>query len=336
MRSDCRGDRERTAISQMASRRQEPDKYLSDAVREALDSVVAPSVRDRVLASALAEHAGTDVPNHPVEFEEFLCGPLRRALIDSLGEDAGQAVFEELERVSKSAISSMVPPLHEPSRRRSGAASGRRPSGGHRRPSGSKIGARHSSAPPPAARRPTPLHVPRLDTLPAAGHPGQKTQPAKSSPPSPPSSNDYPAGTSETLALRGLVRAEAGAAPRYLPQILVCSTDPQLPRRLACWVDEHVAVMRMPNLMSLIYAIEDAGSARTVIIVDCKNPSVRPHSIATLAEELPALGQVVLWGATNDLAHELARLSPRASVWRNCAPGAHDREIAQYCVRLIR
>src|SRR5690349_12917981 len=153
----------------MASRRQEPSKYLSDAVREALDSIVAPSVRDSVLAAALAEHAGSDVPNNPVEFEEFLCGPLRSALLRSLGEDAGQAIFEELERVSEAAISSMAPPApHAPTSRRSGAASGRRPSGGHRRTAAPAAGGtRHSSAPPPAARRPTPLHIPRMDTLPA-------------------------------------------------------------------------------------------------------------------------------------------------------------------------
>lgn len=319
----------------MATRRQEPTKYLSSAVREALDSIVAPSVRDAVLAAALVDQPGGDVPSDPVEFETFLCGPLRRALVQSLGADAGEAVFEELDRVSKSAISSMLPPsiAHPPVARRD--ASQRRPSGGHRRHGQPAGGKRISSAPPPAARRPTPIHMPPMDSLPAEAV-SEASSKAKSSRPSPPSSKVYPAGTSETFALRGLVRAESSASPRYLPQILVCSADAQLPRRLACWVDEHVAVMRMPNLMSLIYALEDAGSARVVVVVDCKAPSVRPHSIATLAEELASLTQVVLWGAPPGLTHELARLSSRASVWRNCASDAGDRDVAQHCVRMIR
>jgi hypothetical protein len=323
----------------MATRRQEPTKYLSSAVREALDSIVAPSVRDAVLAAALVDQPGGDVPSDPVEFETFLCGPLRRALVQSLGTDAGEAVFEELDRVSKSAISSMLPPsiAHPPVARRD--PSQRRPSGGHRRQHAQPTtGKRISSAPPPAARRPTPIHMPRMDTLPAEaiGAVSEPSSKAKSSRPSPPSSKVYPAGTSETFALRGLVRAENSATPRYLPQILVCSADAQLPRRLACWVDEHVAVMRMPNLMSLIYALEDAGSARVVVVIDCKSPSIRPHSIATVAEELPTLTQVVLWGATPELTHELAGLSSRASLWRNCASSAGDRDVAQHCVRLIR
>jgi hypothetical protein len=324
----------------MASRRQEPGKYLSSAVREALDSVVAPSVRDAVLGSAVDEHGG-DVPSDPIEFERFLCGPLRRALIRSLGEDVGEAVFEELERVSRSAISSMPPPTvaHPPVPRRASSPSVRRPSGGHRRAApatGSGAGSRHSSAPPPAARRPTPIHVPRGDSVPSGLGPTSDAPRAASSRPSPPSSKDFPLGTSEALALRGLVRAEAGTEPRHLPVILVCSADVQLPRRLACWVDEHVAVMRMANLMSLIYALDDAASASKVVVIDCKSPSIRPHSVATLAEDLPALGQVVLWGATPELARELARISPRASVWRNCAADARDREIALHCTRMMR
>jgi hypothetical protein len=328
----------------MASRRQEPGKYLSSAVREALDSVVAPSVRDAVLGSAVDEHGG-DVPSDPIEFERFLCGPLRRSLVRSLGDDVGEAVFEELERVSRSALSSMPPATaaHPPVSRRpgqSGAASGRRPSGGHRRTApatGSNTGKRHSSAPPPAAaRRPTPLHVPRGDAIPSGLSPTGGAPRVASSRPSPPSSNEFPLGTSEALALRGLVRAEAGTAPRHLPVILVCSADVQLPRRLACWVDEHVAVMRIANLMSLLYALDDAGPASKVVVVDCKTPSVRPHSVATLAEDLPALGQVVLWGAAPELARELAGISPRASIWRNCAANARDREIALHCARMIR
>jgi hypothetical protein len=305
-------------------------ELISSAVRETLDCVLSPVVRDQVLAAAFTASTRTDVPNDPLEFERFLHGSLREALLRTLGADLGDVVFEELLRVADTAISSMLPPAQSASR--PAPAPTPRPAPAPRRNS-------------PIRQRAVALGSPRPSAAPArrpsnpqgrASARGPLISPPASDPARPPSSASYPAGTPKLLGVHGAVPASTRPATSTVPQILVCSADSNLARRLAAWVTPPTVVLRIANLMGLLYAIEDSTHERTVVLLDCATPSIRPHSLAALADELPRAVQVLLWRCPTPLLAELARHSPRVTSWMVCEPEAGEDDAVKCCSRLMR
>ena len=75
-------------------------RNIVSAVKETLDSVVTPSVRDTILSRALAAVKKSELPTEPRAFEEFLQGPLHDALVKALGPELGLSVSSELERIA--------------------------------------------------------------------------------------------------------------------------------------------------------------------------------------------------------------------------------------------
>src|SRR6187455_2551592 len=75
-------------------------RNIVSAVKETLDSVVTPSVRDTILSRALAAMNKSEVPTEPRAFEAFLQGPLHDALVKALGPELGLSVSSELERIA--------------------------------------------------------------------------------------------------------------------------------------------------------------------------------------------------------------------------------------------
>src|SRR3954462_4218499 len=76
---------------------------IVNAVRETLDSVVTPSVRDTILARALAAASRTELPTEPRELDDFLHGALQDTLVKALGPELGLSVSSELERITATA-----------------------------------------------------------------------------------------------------------------------------------------------------------------------------------------------------------------------------------------
>src|SRR6187399_416572 len=75
-------------------------RNIVSAVKETLDSVVTPSVRDTILARALAAVKRAEVPTEPRELDEFLHGALHDSLVKALGPELGLSVSSELERIT--------------------------------------------------------------------------------------------------------------------------------------------------------------------------------------------------------------------------------------------
>src|SRR5687767_7080012 len=94
------------------------EHLLSHAVRETLDAVVSPSVRDALLNEALLAARAAELPREPEEFRDFLEGPLRAALVRALGAELGDSVAVELERLAE--VASSRPGAAVPRRTRSG------------------------------------------------------------------------------------------------------------------------------------------------------------------------------------------------------------------------
>ena len=71
-------------------------------VREALDSVVSPPVRDALLSSAIEQLPEREIPSDPFAFREFVCGPLRAVLAQGLGPELAESIADELINVARS------------------------------------------------------------------------------------------------------------------------------------------------------------------------------------------------------------------------------------------
>ena len=69
---------------------------MTVAVREALDCVAAPSIRDQILRAAFGMAGCTTVPEDPEGARWFIEEPLRMALTHFLGGDAASAVMQDL------------------------------------------------------------------------------------------------------------------------------------------------------------------------------------------------------------------------------------------------
>jgi hypothetical protein len=338
--------------------RDNDDHLLSHAVRETLDAVVSPSVRDALLTEALAAARAAELPREPDEFRDFLDGPLRKALVKALGAELGDSVAVELERLADVA-SSRPAPAPGPRRTRSGqlrgaSAAPRRRSTPSPRPSVNlpprstlKSVAQRTSGPvSPTART---LRPPGRETLtptatlppaPKSGDPNLPYTPtlpaAKKSLSSrvPPPSADLPRGTASRLGIAG-ARGVDTEPPSGLPLVLVATREVSLARKLSQWVDPRASVQRVTTLGALLRQIEDAGNARVVIVVDCASPSVRPKSLAAVVEELSPWVQVVLWGASVEVEREIAVISPLTGDWLIVGAETSAKDLVLRCAALV-
>lgn len=68
-------------------------------VREAVDVVAAPGLRERILADALRRARRREVPEPLHRLRDFVNGELREAMIDALGAQTAMQVIEHLEPI---------------------------------------------------------------------------------------------------------------------------------------------------------------------------------------------------------------------------------------------
>jgi hypothetical protein len=339
--------------------RDNDEHLLSHAVRETLDAVVSPSVRDALLTEALAAARAAELPREPAEFRDFLEGPLREALVKALGSELGDSVAVELERLAEVASSRPAPAA--PRRTRSGQMRGvsgaprRRPTPSPRtewpsahlpprstlksvanrssvsptartlRPPGRETQT-PTAAPPPAPKSGDPRLLPYTPTLPAAKKPLSSRVP--------PSSADLPRGTASRLGIAGAHGPDT-EPPSGLPLVLIATREVSLARKLSQWVDPRASVQRITTLGQLLRQVEDAGNARVVIVVDCASPSIRPKSLAAVVEELSPWVQVVLWGASVTVEREIAVISPLTSDWLIISGETSAKDLALRCAGLV-
>lgn len=316
-------------------------EFLARAVRDTLDSIVSPAVRDTLLVEALTLADERDVPGELPRFLEFLDGPLRRTLERALGNELGRSVVAELERLTESLIRESAP--HASGGRRTRAAKTRAPPARPNRP---------------AQPRPTRSDSPRVQrlasTIPPAGSsdgsllppdPAERpqnspTQPARPRPsqPRPPTSRDYPSGTASAFGMLSSAPpagVRADAATRRLPVVFVATRDIELVRRFGAWLDPRAAVVRVSRLIDLLLDIQDAGDRKTVIVVDGHLPPIRPEALAALSEELPENVRVVLWGGSPQVATQLSELFPRVAEWLVCAPEMPLSDLVDRCAEIV-
>lgn len=318
------------------------------ALRETLDTLLSPTLRDTLIGEALALAREGAIPHDPARFRDFLSGPLAQALTRALGKELGLSVSQELDRVTQRLLPqqsfvSMMPP---PPRRARITTS---PSGGARLMNVApappsippvaepRVSRQEPPTEPPGSRLPSTMRPPapdpvlgRTPTLPARGHAAWPEMRG-------PISGDRPAGLSWALG-----DAPASSAPdsvastaRRLPLVLVSTRDPELVQRFAAWLDPRAAVVRVSRLSELLGDVEAAVRRRTVIVVDCRSPMIRPQSLAGFSDELADSVRVVLWGATAELTRVLGLISAATSKWVVCTPEMTESDVAERCVEMV-
>jgi hypothetical protein len=334
-------------------------RNITSAVRETLDSVVTPSVRDTILARALALANRSELPSDPRELEDFLQGALHDALIKALGPELGLSVSLELERMAAVAThpSGTTPQQAEkpvaaaPPKAldtvRPGARTKVVPTSGRRKPRSTLPSPEMSPLPgsvkatdarwaekerraiaptEPAGRRvqaPPPARPPsgaRDESIHAKGAPL-------------PVSADYPRGVAKALGVIGTASVEPRASQR--PTVLLASTDPELLRLFKAWLDMRAAVELASGATGLIVRLAEVGGPRAVIVLDGKNPGIRPLTLAALADELPAGTTVILWGVQPHLHARMCTISALAEKWLVYAGDATSTEVVAQCAKLM-
>jgi len=321
-------------------------RNIVSAVKETLDSVVTPSVRDTILARALAAVRRDEVPTEPRAFEEFLQGALHDALVKALGPELGLSVSSELERIA--TLAGQTRARSEPPPRK--AIETVRPGRERSLPAASKKKSRSTMPspdilPPGSVARtderwveherrgiaPTMPATRRIGPAAATGDRGPSARPSLGSPL--PVSNDYPRGVAKALGVIGT--ASVDPRPSRRPIVLLASSDPELLRLFQAWLEMRAQVEPAVGVTALIGRLAEVGGPRSVIVLDGKNPSIRPLTLAALADELPAGTTVILWGVQTHLHARMCTIAAVAEKWPVFGGNTTTNEIVAECAKIV-
>jgi hypothetical protein len=328
---------------------------ITSAVRETLDSVVTPSVRNAILDRALRAARRAQVPTEPRELNAFVQGPLHDTLVSSLGPQLGESVAAEIERIVGVTDHAATPVPHS---KQDTVRPGRPSSkpkmpaaqGPHRAtmpsrdfpgqsvlPPGSAVARdkgwaereRRGMAPTvPTLKRVVPPRKgsnPRLQEAPRGG-----TVPARA--PSLPTSADYPRGTAKALGVIGTRSSTPTAG--VMPVVLVLSNDPELVRSFQSWLELRATVEPISGASALLARLPTVET-RAVVLLDGKNPGIRPLTLAALADEFPKGVEVVLWGVPTHVHARMCGISAVTERWLVCGGSSTTDEVVAECARIL-
>lgn len=284
-------------------------------VHETLGSLAAPEVREEVVRSALRMATPEETPDSRSGFEKFVRGPLRAAMLNTLGAEITDTVSAELEHLlllsSRPSSAAPTEPEFVIPKQASVPQLGRS--------SASDPASSNFAVPLASSRRPRPQAA-------GVGRPWSETGDLPRS--ERPSSQAYARGTARALG----APIDPGDA-QTPPRVLVASESLTFVKGLAHFLAPQAR--RVVDAMQLLQALNEAGMVRSVVVLDCRRPSIRPIALAALAEELPTHVQVMLWGASQALRQQLAQVSPAARFWVTCDEGDDLQAVAQRCEAIV-
>lgn len=342
----------------MLTERTDGGSFFMRAVRDTLDSVVPPRVRDSLVHDALALGGFAALPKDRAAMAAFTTGPLRAVAEEVLGTALAESIAEEILRCVARATSKPTGRNSKPTGTRSRPPPSRgqearetsRPPARASRNSARPAAAtgRKSARPPsvpPAARKsaqaapllqsqerhlvhrsvtPAPLSARRG---PAPGRGGSASWPAG------PSSTIRPnRGVRNTEPANSEVAAEADIP--LAPLILVATEEELLYETLHEWFDHRAIVDRVTNPMDLVRSIDASGGRRVVIVLDGKRPAIRPPALAALVEDMPRI-EVVMCRTAPALEEVILSTLPASAKWVIYREPASLDHVAAECLRLV-
>ncbi|HVU00852.1 MAG TPA: hypothetical protein VHE30_03840 [Polyangiaceae bacterium] len=327
----------------MTTENREGAALFSRAVRETLDTLVAPKIRDALIHDALALGGLASLPTTRAAMRAFATGPLRKVTERALGAELAHSVADEILRVvppalpqrslpkGKASRSSPPPPL-----RRSAT-----PSPGARRTQFGPGTNPRSQSPDPGSFRPVPAPLSSRPDRAFITTPPRGMMDARSYTPGPVSMERRTRGAMDEATLpppnSGAVpsRPRAGTSTGPVaPNVVVATTDPALLDALTEWFADRAVVSRALDAAELVRLLDQAEDRRSIVIVDGKSPSVRPGALAVLLEAMPRV-EVVLCRAAPATEQVVLSASPATARWIVYREPASLDHVAAECVRLV-
>jgi hypothetical protein len=180
----------------------------------------------------------------------------------------------------------------------------------------------------PATKRVVPprqISSPRVPEAPRGG-----TMPAQS--PSLPTSADYPRGTAKVLGVIGT--RSVTPTENVRPVVLLASSDPDLVRTFQAWLELRAIVEPVTGASALLARLPMVET-RAVVVLDGKNPGIRPLTLAALAEEFPKGVEVVLWGVPTHVHARMCGISAITEGWLVCGGSSTADEVVAECAKIL-
>lgn len=123
-------------------------------------------------------------------------------------------------------------------------------------------------------------------------------------------------------------------APKILPTILVASSDPSSVSALGLALGGSALIEIVADAVAMLEAL-GRGEA-SLVVLDCRHPTLRAETLLTMQPELPAGGRVVFWGEQPALEKQLAQLAEGLTdQFVFCGRKATADDVAAVCRVLI-
>ncbi len=297
-----------------------PTEHVLRIVRETLDSIVSPAVRDTLIAEAMELGKRTELPDDARSFREFVAGPLSQTLERALGERLGPAVAAELESLAEQIPRKVDTANPTPRREKSGRAARDRS-----RPPTTRVDTPRARWKEEGSTHPG---APALQDAERAKSPTVPARPLTS--PRPPKSDDFPVGTARAFGMASPLPTREGV-DGTIPYVFVVTRDPTFAKRFSAWLDPHATVARVASITELLLGVVNARARRIVIVFDAFTPVTRAAALAAVQEELPESARIVVWGGMLDRSPELTREFPRSRAWLLCSERTSLEEVVDCC-----
>jgi hypothetical protein len=291
------------------------ERVFARAIREALDSLVAPTVREALIHDALQLDGARDIPDDARMVRAFANGPLRTAAERALGMELAASVAEEILFTIQPWFDSALPP-------------------------------RRASAPPPPI---IPRDPPRRSATPAPPTPRvtfppatpRVSEPADATEAWPSGNNSYIRSSSRALAddppngmVAGASVSGSNRPPMDAPVVLLATEDDELFQTLAERFAGSARACRVRSPADLVRHLDGVRGQRSIVILDGKNPSIRPAALVVLLEDQPGV-EVVLCRTAPAVEQVVLAASSATERWLVYREPASLEHVAAECLRLV-
>lgn len=269
---------------------------VSQAVREALGTLVSPQLAAQLVSRALASSGLLEIPESGRAIAHWIQGALHSEIEATVGNDAAELVAAQLAPIVAHAASQ-----HDTSVR-SGFAS--------ERPTG--VMPAQASAP---LKRDEYVRTARLkltkeqqEELAGDREQGHTTRPQ--------------ADFDESL-------------PGEARRVIVACADARAIEALRRQLAGSASVQQVVDLVGLLDALDAPGLHKPIVLIDCQRPTVHVSSVSAIGEDLPAGTSIVLWGASETSWRELDRERVPSCRWVRCSQEATTDDVGTLCGMLL-
>lgn len=337
---------------------------VSQLVREAVSTLVAPDMCDEVISRSLSALGLNAIPEQGAVITQWLQGPLHKELEQAAGPDAADLVLSQLSPMLAHAASmggapaaaapapaeavfeSLPPEQATDPHMRNTAVSMETRDAGNTMASTAPPSPELADADPWGSDMDSDPPTGRFDRGSLPGFPDNDTadRPPESDPFSvrtlPPtrSVSDRPPKLEPMPEPDRQERftQRPTFADNTLPTILAATQSEEALKALRSALLGTAIVTHVPDLVGLLDALDEPSLTEPIVILDCQHATVHSTSVAALGEDFPKGTTVVLWGADERTWEELDRDRAPGCKWLRCSDEASSADVASLCSAMLR